>query len=159
MLPSARPSSIEGEWRMSVRIAILGLAMTGVACGPAFAQSCGSAPIAPALPSVAQMNQKSPADAQTAKHDGFIEIKRWQDELKTYRACMTNVSTQDKQKISQSDPKKDADKIKGMQDEMANANHEYDASVDMEERVANEFHAIQAAFCARSDTDKSSCPK
>jgi 5'-3' exonuclease len=144
---------------MSVRIWIFGLAMTGMAGGPALAQSCGSAPIAPALPSVTQINQKSPADAGAAKHDAFIEIKRWQDELKTYRACMTNVSTQDKQKMSQADPKKDADKIKSMQDEIANANHEYDASVDMEERVANEFHAVQAAFCARPDTDKSSCPK
>ena len=144
---------------MSLRIAILGLAMAGGVCGPALAESCGSAPIAPALPTVAQIMQKSAADAQTAKHDGFIDIKRWQDELKTYRACMTNVSAQDKQKISQADPKKDADKIKGMQDEMANANHEYDASVDMEERVANEFHAVQAAFCGRPDTDKSSCPK
>jgi hypothetical protein len=144
---------------MSLRIGILSLAMTGMACGPAFAQSCGSAPIAPALPSVTQINQKSPADAGAAKHDAFIEIKRWQEELKTYRACMTSVNAQDKQQASQADPKKDADKIKRLQDEAVNATHEYDASVDMEERVANEFHAIQAAFCARPDTDKSSCPK
>ena len=32
-------------------------------------------------------------------------------------------------------------------------------SVNMEETVVNEFHAIQAAYCARSDVDKSSCPK
>jgi hypothetical protein len=29
----------------------------------------------------------------------------------------------------------------------------------MEETVVNEFHAVQAAYCARSDVDKASCPK
>jgi len=144
---------------MSMKFAVLAFAMAAVACGPARAQSCGSAPIAPALPSVAEINQKSPADAATAKHDGFIEIKNWQTELKTYRACITNLSSDDKKQIREADPKKDADKVKRLQDEAAAADHQYDATVDMEERVANEFHAIQAAFCARPDTDKSSCPK
>ena len=144
---------------MPKKIAVLAFAMAAVVCGPAFAQSCGSPPIAPALPSVAEINQKSPADAAAAKHDGFIEIKNWQTELKTYRACVTNMSSDDKKQIRAADPKKDADKIHRLQDEVSAADHNYDATVDMEERVANEFHAIQAAFCARPDTDKSSCPK
>ena len=144
---------------MSVRLCAIVIAIAGMASTSALAQSCGSAPIAPALPSIAEMNQKSPADAAAAKHDGFIEIKNWQNELKTYRACITNVSKDAKQQIRGLDPSKDADKIKGLQNQAAAADHQYDATVDMEERVANEFHAVQASFCSRSDTDKSTCPK
>jgi hypothetical protein len=144
---------------MPTKIGMLAFVTAALASAPALAQSCGSPPIAPALPSVAEINQKTPADAATTKHDGFIEIKNWQADLKTYRACVTHLSADDKKQLRETDPKKDADKIKRLQDEAAAADHNYDATVDMEERVANEFHAIQAAYCARPDTDKSSCPK
>lgn len=144
---------------MSVKLAVTAMTLALISSAPAVAESCGSAPIAPALPTVTEINQKSPADAANAKHDGFIEIRNWQNVLKTYRVCLTNVSADDKKQIADADPKKDADKIKRLQDEAAAATHQYDATVDMEERVANEYHAIQAAFCARPDTDKETCPK
>jgi hypothetical protein len=144
---------------MPVRLFAIVIAIAGMASTSASAQSCGSAPIAPALPSVTEMGQKSPADAAAAKHDGFIEIKNWQNELKTYRSCITNVTAEAKRQIRDLDPAKDADKIKGLQSQAAAADHQYDATVDMEERVANEFHAIQAAYCSRADTEKSTCPK
>ena len=144
---------------MSVRQGLLVFAFLGVAATPAWAQSCGSEPIAPAIPSVADIKQKAPADAAASKHDAFVEIKNWQSDLKTYRDCLTNISNSDKRQISQLDPKKDEDKLKRLKDEASGATHEFDKSVDMEERVANEFHAIQTAYCGRADVDKSSCPK
>jgi hypothetical protein len=144
---------------MSVRLGLLAFVFLGVAAAPAMAQSCGSEPIAPAVPSVADIKQKAPADAAASKHDAFVEIKNWQGDLKTYRDCLTNITNNDKRQISQLDPKKDEDKVKRLQNEATAATHEYDKSVDMEERVANEFHAIQTAYCARGDVDKSSCPK
>jgi hypothetical protein len=144
---------------MSVRIGILVLALAGTVATPALAQSCGSAPIAPALASAAEIKQKSPADAEATKHDAFVEIKNWQADLKTYRDCVTNVSNENNKQAAGLDPKKDADKIKQLQSQAKAATHQYDATVDMEERVVNEFHAVQAAFCARSDVDRSSCPK
>ncbi|MBV8800048.1 MAG: hypothetical protein JOY77_09890 [Alphaproteobacteria bacterium] len=128
-------------------------------CPYALAQSCGSAPIAPALASATEIKQDSPAAAAAAKHDAFVEIKSWQDELKSYRACMVSFGNEAKRQIPQLDPQKDADKLKRYQDQVKAADHAYDTSVDMEERVVNEFHAIQAAYCTRSDVDKSSCPK
>ena len=147
------------ETGMSVRMGLLMVAVLGLAAAPALAQSCGSTPIPPAVPSVADMKQKAPADAAASKHDAFVEIRNWQADLKTYRQCITNVGNSDKRQIAGLDPKKDADKIKRLTDEAASMNHEYDQSVDAEERVANDFHAIQTAYCARADVDKSSCPK
>ena len=125
----------------------------------ALAESCGSAPIAPALASAAEIRQKSPADAAAAKHDAFVEIKNWQADLKTYRACLTNVSNEARREVSNLDPNKDTDKITGLQQQSAAVTHQYDRTVDMEERVVNEFHAVQEAYCGRSDVNRSSCPK
>ncbi|HEY1961639.1 MAG TPA: hypothetical protein VGG69_04400 [Rhizomicrobium sp.] len=144
---------------MSVRLGLFAFALLGVAATPAIAQSCGSDPIAPAIPSVAEIKQKAPADAAASKHDAFVEIKNWQADLKTYRACLTNIGNGDKRQLSQLDASKDASKVKQLKDEAAGASHAFDESVDMEERVANEFHAIQTAYCARADVDRSSCPK
>jgi hypothetical protein len=125
----------------------------------AAAESCGSAPIAPALATAADINGKSPADAAAAKHDAFVEIRNWQTQLKDYRACLVNVSNEARRQISGLDASKDKDKIAGLQQDATRATHAYDATVDMEERVVNEFHAVQAAYCSRKDVDKSSCPK
>jgi hypothetical protein len=144
---------------MSVRLGMLVLALAGMVATPGLAQSCGSAPIAPAFPTAAEIKQKSPADAAAAKHDAFVEVKNWQADLKTYRDCVTNISNDRNRQAAGLDPKKDADKIKQLQSEAKAATHQYDATVDMEEKVVNEFHAIQAAFCGRSDVDRSSCPK
>ncbi|MBV9571511.1 MAG: hypothetical protein JO056_09755 [Alphaproteobacteria bacterium] len=138
---------------------LLAFLMLGGAGTPALAEFCGSPPIAPVLASADEMKQKSARDAATAKHDAFVEIRTWQSDLKTYRACLVNIVNQNKRDIATLDPVKDADKIKGVQSSAKAANHAYDATVDMEERVVNEFHAVQAAYCARTDVDKSSCPK
>jgi hypothetical protein len=126
---------------------------------PALAQSCAGEPIAPAFASAADIQHVSPAAAAAAKHDAFVEIKNWQRDLKTYRDCLTGLSKLDKRQLAGLDPDKDADKIAGLQAGAKAASHAFDASVDMEERVVNEFHAVQAAYCARGDVDKSSCPK
>jgi hypothetical protein len=137
---------------------ILAIACTVIAT-PALAQSCAGEPIAPALASPADIQRATPAAAAAAKHDAFAEIKNWQRDLKAYRDCLTGLTNMDKRKLPSLDPKKDADKIADLQAEAKAANHEFDATVDMEERVVNEFHALQAAYCARSDVDRSSCPK
>lgn len=138
---------------------LLALLMLGTVAPPALAEVCGSPPIAPALASAGDIKQKSAREAADAKHDAFVEIRNWQTDLKTYRACLVNIVNQNKRDLASLDPAKDADKIKGVQNNAKAANFAYDKTVDMEERVVNEFHALQAAYCARTDVDKSSCPK
>ncbi|HUJ46978.1 MAG TPA: hypothetical protein VLV55_07585 [Rhizomicrobium sp.] len=141
-----------------MRVGILAGLMVLIAA-PAFAQSCGSPPIAPAMPSADSIKKKAPAAAATAKHDAFLDIKNWQADLKNYRACVQAESSQAKTELTGTDPNKDAGKVKRLKDEIDNANHEFDSTVNSEEEVVNEFHAIQVAYCTRTDVDLATCPK
>jgi hypothetical protein len=128
---------------------------------PAFAQtsSCGSVPFAPAMPAPADMKTKAVADAETALHDAFSDIRNWQGDLKTYRSCLEGQGNQAKADMGGLDKTKDADKIAALKQQQTDSNHLFDSSVDQEEKVVNEFHASQAAYCSRADANKSKCPK
>ena len=121
--------------------------------------SCGSMPVPPAMPSADDIAHKSPEAAATAKHNAFLDVKNWQSSLNDYRNCLDALMATDKQKMSNLDPGKDADKISALQAEMDAATGSHDSSVDSEERVVNDFHAVQAAYCIRNDVDRSTCPK
>ncbi len=139
-----------------------GLFLLVVSAGTAAADNmCGDAPIPPEIPTVADMKAKSPADAAAAKHAAFQDIRRWQGALKSYRDCLNATVDTDKRELGEAQraSKPDQDKIKNLQQEMEAANHAFDTSVDDEERTVNDFHAAQVAYCARSDVDRSSCPK
>ena len=141
---------------------LLAAVVAAVSAGPALAQgTCGALPIAPALPTPAEIQQKSPADALAANHNGFKDIKRWQADLKDYRSCLDSQTNSDKRDLSnaQGESKPDQDKIKGIQAEIAQTSQSYDASVDAEEHMVNEFHAMLTAYCMRKDVDRTSCPK
>lgn len=133
--------------------------------GTAAAQEmCGDPPIAPVIPSAADIRAKTPADAAAARHAAFADVRRWQGELKSYRDCLNATVAGDKRQAEevlrsdkeQKDKQKDIDKYNV---EIAASNHAYDASVDQEERVVNDFHAAQVAYCMRKDVDVSTCPK
>jgi|SRR5579871_2358198 len=137
------------------------LATTGAAMSQ---EMCGDPPIAPAFPSAPEMRAKSPADATTAEHNDFTEIKKWQYALKSYRDCLTATIATDKrqaEEVNRSDKEqkdKQAD-IEKFNNEIAATIRASDASADQEERVVNEFHAAQLAYCTRKDVDVSKCPK
>jgi hypothetical protein len=139
------------------------IAVIVASAGPALAEgeSCGELPIAPAFPTVAEMQQKTPAAALAAKHSAFEDIKRWQQDLKSYRDCLDALTNSQKRDLqnAQAASKPDKDKIKGIQDAMTQTSHNYDVSVDTEEKMVNEYHAVQVAYCGRTDVDRSSCPK
>ena len=130
--------------------------------GAAAAQSmCGEPPIAPAIPTAADMRQKSPADAAAARHNAFADVKGWQGALKSYRDCLNATITTDKRDLYEDAraTKPDKDKMAAIQQEMKASNDGFDASVNEEEKVVNEFHAAQVAYCTRTDVDVSTCPK
>ncbi|HEY1631765.1 MAG TPA: hypothetical protein VGF56_10625 [Rhizomicrobium sp.] len=138
----------------------LAAAVLLVSSAPAWAEiSCGSIPFEPAMPTAADMASKSAADAETALHDAFQDIKHWQGDLKTYRDCTDKVGSQTQGAIASLDKVKDADKIKDLQSQKQEADHLFNQSIDREEKVVNMFHAAQTAYCMRSDSDKSKCPK
>ncbi len=134
-----------------------------MAVAPAWADpgTCGDEPIAPAIPSVADIGQRPPVDAQKAKHQAFEDIKAWQIALKDYRNCLDSDQNGLKRQLqdAQTQSKPDQDKIKRLQEEIAADNKAYDRTTNTEEKIVNDFHALSTAYCARSDTDKTSCPK
>ncbi len=140
----------------------LGLFVLAVSASGAAADiMCGEEPIAPLITSVKDIQQKAPADAAAAKHQSFLDIKRWQYSLKSYRDCLNATVTDDKRKIgeAQRSDKPDKKKIDDLVQEVTIVVHAQDVSTDDEEAVVNEFNALSNAFCARTDVDRASCPK
>ncbi|HWE07080.1 MAG TPA: hypothetical protein VG274_10250 [Rhizomicrobium sp.] len=130
--------------------------------GAAAAQSmCGEPPIAPVIPTAAEIRQKPAADAATVRHNAFLDIKRWQASLKSYRDCLSATINTDKRDLYEDAraSKPDKDKMASIQQEMKASNDASDASANEEEKVVNDFHAAQVAYCTRTDVDVSTCPK
>lgn len=124
-------------------------------------QMCGDPPIAPLVPSPTEMRQKSPVDAAATRHSSFLDVTSWQGQLKSYRDCLNATTDTDRRKLGemQRSDKPDKDKMAKLTEEMKNTSHAFDSSVDQEERVVNEFHAAQVAYCTRSDVNRATCPK
>ena len=124
---------------------------------------CGDLPIGPVVPSAAEIQQKTAAAAAAAQHGTFLEVKKWQIALKSYRDCLNATVDTDKRELGESQrgggDKTDTNKITKLQGDLTDLQHAWDASVDEEERTVNQFHALQVAYCGRSDVDRAVCPK
>jgi hypothetical protein len=146
---------------MSVRLGFafaLLIASTGAAAAQ---EMCGDLPIAPVIASAADVRTKPPAEAATAEHGAFADIRRWQGALKSYRDCLNATMATDRRSAEEilRSSKPDKDKVAKFNDEIVASSRALDASADQEEKVVNEFHAAQVAYCSRKDVDVSSCPK
>lgn len=146
---------------MLARLAATALILMASAGAAAAQDMCGDLPIGPAVASAADIQRKSPTEAAAAQHSAFLEIKKWQDALKSYRQCLGADADTDKRNLGEMErsDKPDTKKITQMHDAITALGHAWDASVDEEEQVVNEFHAMQVAYCGRKDVDRASCPK
>ena len=112
---------------------------------PALAEtSCGTAPIAPAIPGAAAVAGKSGDEATKIKHDAFVQVKAYQSTLKGFRECLVNQTTAQKSAVAGA--KDDAAK-KAAQETMDAMQKAYDKTVDDETQVVNDFVALQTAVC------------
>ncbi len=119
---------------------------------PALADtSCGTTPIAPAIPTASSIAGKTADDATSIKHEAFLQVKAYQATLKPFRECLVkqtsalkaaaDAGSDDKDKDAAARAKRDAaDKISSMQ-------KVYDKTVDEETQVVNDFVALQTAVC------------
>ncbi|HEY3778860.1 MAG TPA: hypothetical protein VGL35_12460 [Rhizomicrobium sp.] len=151
----------QSEAIMLERLGLAGILLVVLTCGAAAQEMCGDSPIAPVIPAPADVRQKPAADANAAQHSAFLEIRKWQGALKSYRDCLNATVDTDKRDLGEAarDSKPDTKKMGKLEQEMTDSHHAWDASVDEEERLVNEFHAVQVAYCSRNDVDRSSCPK
>ena len=138
-------------------------AILAAAAMPAFADGdCGSAPIAPAIPTASEFSGKTLDAAAKARHETFLQIKVYQSALQPYRACLKAQDDADMAAIAEakSNGAKDKDKIPPLQDRIAARLIANNQTVDTEQQVATEFNTLAQflAQCAK-DSTPSNCPK
>ena len=113
---------------------------------PALAQSCGSAPIAPAIPAPADVNGKTTDDAHKMVLDSMHVIKAYQGSLTTFRECLQTQTNQQKQALAAA--ASDKDKAAAAQQQIDGLQKQYDNTVDTETQVVTDWQKLHGAYCA-----------
>ncbi len=143
-----------------IRRIFLSAAFTLIAL-PAFAAdqvSCEKTEYPPATMQPELFGQQPVAQQKTTLEGVLANYKRYEDDLKGYRSCITaalKVTTLARNKALRDNKNSEADKQK---DAAANLNKQWNTSVDEETRVVNEMTALAKIYCAHT-TDPGICHK
>jgi hypothetical protein len=142
---------------------VLAAALAAVfAAVPALAEnSCGTEPLAPAIPPASDLSGKTADVARAEVYDSYKQVKAFQAALKPYRDCLLAASGVDKKAVTdaQANPDKDSkSKITALEQDMSDLQKAYDHTLDTEQQVANDFNTLHMADC-KTDTDPNVCPK
>jgi hypothetical protein len=114
---------------------------------PALAQSCGSAPIAPAIPGASDLSGKTTDDAHKYVLDVLKSVKGYQQNLGTYRTCLK--AQEDMQLAALNDAKTSGDKTKiaAAKDQAQSTIDLENKTIDSEQQVATDFNRLHEAYC------------
>ncbi|HEY0281877.1 MAG TPA: hypothetical protein VGC27_04555 [Rhizomicrobium sp.] len=136
-------------------------AILAAAAMPAFAEGeCGSAPIAPAIPTASDLAGKTVEAGRAEVVAAYKQVKVYQSALAPYRACLKSQDDADLAAIAEAKAKgaKEKDKIPPLQDRIAARLKLNNQTVDTEQQVATDFNDLHVAQCV-NDTDPKICPK
>ncbi len=111
---------------------------------PALAETCGSAPIAPAIPTASSVAGKPGEEATKIKHDAFVQVKAYQGTLKPFRECLMKQTADVK---AETEAAKDDAAKKAAQSKMGDMQKAYDKTVDDETKTVQDYVALQTAVC------------
>ena len=112
---------------------------------PALAEiSCGTTPIAPAIPTASAIAGKTAEEATAAKHEAFVQVKAYQATLKTFRECLITQTTALKGTV---DAAKDDAAKKAVTEKVEAMQKVYDKTIDDETQVVSDYGALQTAVC------------
>jgi hypothetical protein len=139
---------------------LLTAAVMLVAAGPAFAADgdCGSAPLAPAIPSANDEVSKTVEAARADVFAAYHQVKAFQAALKPFRECLVTQAKNDQASLDAATTKNDKDAIGKAKQVLSDRQKIYDGTIDTEQQVATDFNNLRVAQCTR-DTDPSVCPK
>jgi len=130
-----------------------------VAATPAFADAdCGSAPLAPAIPSVSDEAAKPVEAARADVFTAYHEVKAFQAALKPFRECVMTQAKNDQVALADATSKNDKAAMEKAKQTLADRQKIYDGSIDTEQQVATDFNNLRVGQCTR-DTDPGVCPK
>jgi hypothetical protein len=120
--------------------AVLALAIPSLA-----ETTCGSAPLAPAVPAIGDLNGKTPDDAHTVVLGALKSVKTYQVALGSYRECL-KVQTSN-QKIAVAAVQDDKAKAAVAQQKMDELQTTYDKTVDTEVQVVTDYSNLHNGYC------------
>lgn len=127
---------------------------------PAFAaDECGPMPIAPAMPTVAEFQVKTVEDSHQDLLAASKQVKTYQAALKTYRACLVQMTSKDVTAMAEAKAKKEEARAKELQSDIDARNLLNDKTVQNETQVATDFNALIKLQCDRGDEKLSTCKK
>ncbi len=123
-----------------------------VMASPALAeQSCGSAPIAPAIPAASDLSGKTADDAHNVVLGALKGVKAYQGTLSTFRECLTTAANAQKPIIADAKAKNDKAKAESAQADMDAMQAAYDKTVDTETQVVTDYSNLHTAYCKMGD--------
>ncbi len=142
------------------RSLFLTAAFLAVAATPAFAAegTCGTTPLAPAIPSVKDEASKPVEAARADIFAAYHQVKAFQAALKPFRDCLLAQAKVDQTALADATAKNDKTKIAAVKQTLADRQKIYDGTIDTEQQVATDFNNLHVSQCTR-DTDPSICPK
>ena len=123
-----------------------------VMAAPALAAStCGSAPIAPAIPGASDLSGKTTDDAHNVVLAALKGVKAYQGTLSTFRECLTTAAAAQKPIIADAKAANDKAKAEAATAEMASLQAAYDKTVDTETQVVTDYSNLHTAYCKMGD--------
>jgi hypothetical protein len=139
---------------MLARVCLAVLALAAVS-SPAFAagQCNSTAPMAPVIPSVAEITAGTVEQGQAKLNNVFTDLHIYQKQLQGYRDCLKAAETADKADGMKAMGQKNADGVTKANAAAAADVAAYNATVDGEQKVADAINADVKAHCARDHSD------
>jgi len=128
-----------------------------VAAAPAFGQSCGTAPLAPAIPASSDLNGKAPDDAHKFVLDVLKNVKAYQASLGTYRGCLKAQEAVELTALNDAKTAGDKTKIAAAQQQAQSTIDVENKTVETEQQLATDYGTLHNAYCAMG-TGLAGCP-
>jgi len=117
------------------------------AASPALAQSCGTAPLAPAIPGASELSGKAPDDAHKFVLDVLKTVKAYQSSLATYRNCLKAQENVDLAALNDAKATGDKTKIAAAQEKAQASIDAQNKTIDSEQQVAGDYNKLHEAYC------------
>lgn len=126
---------------------------------PALADlTCGSAPLAPAVPGSADLAGKTTDEAHQIALGALKSVKAYQGSLTTFRQCLKSQSDGYQAAVDAAKAKGDKTEAAKVQQQLDDANKIFDKSIDTETQVVNDYMTLHNAYCAMG-TGLTGCSK
>ena len=126
---------------------------------PALADlTCGSAPLAPAIPGASELAGRTTDDAHQFVLTALKGVKGYQGTLASFRECLKTETNTVKASFQEAKAKGDKDKAAQLQEQLDAMQSAWDKSVDTETQIVADYMKLHDAYC-KMGTGLAGCAK